>query len=224
MVNRIVWLLFSFNGRLGRLGFFTAWLGLALCSAMLQMATIGNLADQMAHRGEPADPVILLLRVALGFALGWCHFAIQAKRFHDFNWSGWWVLAPGAIVVGLFVLWIGGAASNAGGGSPNFLGLSVLTIGAFLFLVVIGLMLLFRGGTAGPNTFGPQAGPPVEETRTSDWAQRILDDPVAAAERLRERDGRTTRAATEQPAARPAPAPMAAASGERVFGRRNARA
>jgi uncharacterized membrane protein YhaH (DUF805 family) len=227
-MSNIVWLLFSFNGRLGRLGFFTAWLGLSLAGGVVQMATMGQATGDPVHPpAQPPDVALLFIRAALLCVLAWGQIAIQAKRFHDFNWSGWWVLAPGAAGLGLIALWLGGLVSLSGGGSEGgaaFVGLGLLTIGVLLFFALVGLMLLFRGGTAGPNVYGPRSGPPEVESRPADWAQRILDDPLAAAERLRERENRAVRASAE-PAPRAAPAPAAAApSGERVFGRRNVRA
>ena len=214
MLNHVVWLLFSFNGRLARLGYFTGWLGLSLCGGALHAASFGQWLKPAAER---PDAMILLLQAAFGFVLAWGHFAIQAKRFHDFNWSGWWVLAPGAAIVGLVVTWIAGL--GAGSDASTIFGLGLLTMAAVAFIGIVSLMLFFRGGTAGPNDYAPRSGPPDVESRPADWAQRILDDPLAAAERLRQQDASAQRASV---AAQPRPAE--APSGERVFGRRNARA
>jgi uncharacterized membrane protein YhaH (DUF805 family) len=212
-MNHVVWLLFSFNGRLGRLGYFSAWLGLTLCGGALHAASFGQWLQPAA---EWPDLMVLLLQAAFGFALAWGHFAIQAKRFHDFNWSGWWVLAPGAAIVGIFLTWIAGL--GAGSGASTIFGLGLLTLAAVAFIAIVGLMLFFRGGTVGPNDHAPQSGPPEGEASPSAWAQRILDDPLAAAERLRAQESSSAGAAV---AGQPRPA---TGSNERVFGRRNARA
>ena len=215
MLNHVVWLLFSFKGRLARLGYFAGWLGLSLCGGVLHAATLGQWLKPAAER---PDASLLLLQAALGFVLAWGQFAIQAKRFHDFNWSGWWVLAPGAAIVGLLITWIAGL--SGGSDASALFGLGLLTMAAVAFIAIVGLMLFFRGGTAGANDYAPRSGPPDTESADADWAKRILDDPLAAAERLRAQDASAARASI---AAQPRSA-AAAPSGERVFGRRNARA
>jgi uncharacterized membrane protein YhaH (DUF805 family) len=211
MLNHVVWLLFSFNGRLGRLGYFTGWLGLSLCGGALHVANLGQWLKPEAAR---PDVMVLLLQATLSFALAWGHFAIQAKRLHDFNWSGWWVLAPGAAIVGLVVTWIAGLGAASG---ETVLGLGLLTVAAAAFVVVVGLMLLFRGGTAGPNNYAPRSGPPDTQGGDAAWAQRVLNDPLAAAERLGQQESSALRSSV---AAQSRPT---AAAGERVFGRRNVR-
>ena len=88
---------------------FSGWLGLSVCGAPAR----GQFGQWLKPAAERPDAMVLLLQAALGFALAWGHFAIQAKRFHDFNWSGWWVLAPGAAIVGLVVTWMPASARRA---------------------------------------------------------------------------------------------------------------
>ncbi len=80
--------LFSFQGRIPRSKFwlFVLWYGLGLVGAVV--------LDVLAN----AEGVVALL-VAL--AALWPSLAVQVKRLHDFDYSGWWLLASVIPLVGL---------------------------------------------------------------------------------------------------------------------------
>lgn len=141
--------LFSFKGRVGRLEFFLlsmafGFLG-GLISAVLEWA-------KDSHPPAALMLVWSLLMLALGVANLVALFAVYAKRFHDFGWSGWAVLIPIPLVILAALLAVAGA----------FTANLVCWIGAAIFGLGgagIGIMLLFRSGDAGDNRFGsPSSG------------------------------------------------------------------
>ncbi|MES2289866.1 MAG: DUF805 domain-containing protein [Pseudomonadota bacterium] len=88
------------------------------------------------------------------------NLAVQVRRLHDTDRSGWWVLLPVVPYVIGIVLMLGGAAGGlaAGGvtaaaGGALAVGGVMMLIGAICGLVVLVFMCL--DGTRGPNRFGP---------------------------------------------------------------------
>jgi uncharacterized membrane protein YhaH (DUF805 family) len=83
------WLLFSFDGRIGRR---TWWLWSA--AAMIGLATYFTVAFRVA--GASASSTDLLVNALLL----WPALALGAKRWHDLGKSGWWALLVFVPVVG----------------------------------------------------------------------------------------------------------------------------
>jgi uncharacterized membrane protein YhaH (DUF805 family) len=118
-------LLFSFDGRVGR-GPYWALLvvSLLLFGAMGAVGVMdvlyGN-PDQAGGSGGTMGLVLML--VSLAFL--WPALAIQAKRWHDVDKSGWWVLinlvpALGALVALVFNGFIAGSnGPNRFGSAPG---------------------------------------------------------------------------------------------------------
>jgi uncharacterized membrane protein YhaH (DUF805 family) len=70
MLRYLPWLLFSFQGRAGRLGYLSAELFVTLFRGV-------------GARGACWPRLVL--------AIGWLHLALQIKRLHDLHLSGGWV-------------------------------------------------------------------------------------------------------------------------------------
>jgi uncharacterized membrane protein YhaH (DUF805 family) len=208
MLRLFGWALFSFQGRMGRASYFLSWLAIMAVSGVLDVGALGRVAHP-----EPPSFAGALVRFVIAIACLWGHLAIQVKRFHDFDWSGWWVLAPGAALIGLLFAWIGGVLSVAGQGHAEagsaYFGLGALTLVVVAFIVGVTLMLFFRSGTVGPNDYGPRAGPPGWSPDDDNGpTERSIDEAIAAAAR---------RMQAESP---PSYAPATQETGERTFGRR----
>ena len=106
-------ILFSFEGRLSRQPF---WLyGIA---ALLVFVVIYALGFAMGRMGR-----IITLPVNLLYI--WVAFAIQAKRWHDRDKSGWWVLIGFIPVIGAIWSFVeagclrGTEGGNRFGGDPT---------------------------------------------------------------------------------------------------------
>lgn len=104
-----------------------------------------------------------LLNPLVSLALLLPSLAVGVRRLHDSNLSGWWILAPmGCVLVGSVLLFVGLAASvvnNAGRADFQMTGTGVafLLSGALVLLgsAVLGIVLMLRSSTPGPNRFGP---------------------------------------------------------------------
>jgi len=99
-------LLWSFEGRIGRTGF---WLGV-LCMILLAMA-IGIVATflgvpPITAASEPSkiSPAFAAIFGIGSIAILYVQLAICVKRFHDRGKSGWWALIAFVPVIGS--LWI----------------------------------------------------------------------------------------------------------------------
>lgn len=100
-------LLFSLQGRIGR-GLFWRVGVLGLLLVGLVLTALVNIAG---YHGEKADGIVNLLLV-------WPAVAVSAKRWHDQDKSGWWVLITLIPVIG----WIWTLVANgcrAGTPGPN---------------------------------------------------------------------------------------------------------
>lgn len=118
-------LLFSFNGRTGRKGFWIGTIivmvvylvlwGVAFAPMMAAAASQDPAAMEAAASGFPFWVWLVMI------PLIWIGLAVQAKRWHDQDKSAWWIL------IGLIPF-----------------------VGGLIALIMCG----FIAGTPGPNRFG----------------------------------------------------------------------
>jgi len=90
----IKWLLFSFDGRLNRQPYWIVVLVMGLVNGGLG----GSGLDATMGGGEG------LLSLAVGLVSLWIGLAVQIKRWHDRDKSGWWALLNFVPVLGW--IWI----------------------------------------------------------------------------------------------------------------------
>lgn len=91
------YILTSFSGRLNRQPF---WLGLVLVIVieLVVFYLVSSLFGTFTPTGDPANygmqfsPVGWVILAILYVAVVWVGLALQIKRWHDRNKSGWWVL------------------------------------------------------------------------------------------------------------------------------------
>ena len=143
-------LLFAFDGRTGRTGF---WLGLLLVLAVALAVHLG-VVRVFGATGAPTLAFVLL-SFPLYFALLWPLAALGAKRFHDRGRPGWLsVVALGPP----YLLTIADALDLSGTGeSATWLG-SVLSWAALLCVLWAVIELGLMPGDPDPNRFGPPPG------------------------------------------------------------------
>jgi uncharacterized membrane protein YhaH (DUF805 family) len=133
-----VYLLNSFEGRIGRKTFWIA------------MGTVFALNAVACMVAEQIDGDRLSAIVDLAFT--YPEFAIAAKRGHDRNLPVWVLGVFFAINAFLDLLDVLGLAGTSDNPSP----LSIVVAVPFtLFLLALVVELGFRKGTAGPNQYGP---------------------------------------------------------------------
>lgn len=119
-------LLFSFNGRIGRKGFWIILLVLMVIGIILNVVAIAPVVaamqEAMVSGQEPAAMPSMPVWIWIIFLpMIWISLAIQAKRWHDQDKSAWWILIN--LIPG---------------------------IGGLITLIMCG----FIAGTPGPNRFG----------------------------------------------------------------------
>jgi uncharacterized membrane protein YhaH (DUF805 family) len=105
----IVWMLFSIEGRIGRASFW----GYSLLVTFCYYLVIGGLtvaADSVergaAGRDAAAGALFLVIGVPIAIVFFWATIAIQVKRWHDHDMSGWWWFLSLLPIVGPIVAFV----------------------------------------------------------------------------------------------------------------------
>jgi uncharacterized membrane protein YhaH (DUF805 family) len=144
-------LLFSFSGRLNRKPYWLTTLCLILVFLVLitVVFVVGGASILSGDLSGLGAMIIIL--VLLYIPLLWIGLALGAKRLHDRNKSGWWLL----------LFWFLPAILQGAGEQIDGIGI-VLTL-AGLAISIWGLVEIgFLRGTVGPNQYGPD---PLEAHR-----------------------------------------------------------
>jgi len=146
-------ILFSFEGRIGRRTYWLATLALIVAVQVLTFAPF--LLDS-----EAAAVLLLALTSQLVWLLSlWPMLAVGAKRLHDRNRNGWWLLVfwllPFALVVGGFsiALFDDPRTGRSGDFSTGVILVLASLPPALWGIVELGIL----PGTMGPNRYGADA-------------------------------------------------------------------
>lgn len=140
--------LFWFSGRVGRRSYLLV--GLCLLAVIIgYFCLLFHIATEFQNdeiKGQEAlNAAYRYLWWLAQFLCLWSSAANNAKRLHDFGWSGWWQIGPFALIYGLSHATI----------LPSIVYIGIFVIGGLASLTLCG-MLLFRGGSESENRFGPQ--------------------------------------------------------------------
>ncbi len=87
----VYWLLFSFDGRIRRSSFWIASLSMAMVFGLINMVVGAVLG---------ASDIAFVLALLLAVPQIWASLALQVKRWHDRDRSGWWILIGLVPVIG----------------------------------------------------------------------------------------------------------------------------
>ena len=93
----------SFNGRLRRLHFWVGFIILWVVEVIIAALLIGPAIASAAAAGTAPGPLALVGYLII-LVLLWPALALQVKRWHDRDKSGWWVLIAFVPLIG--GLWI----------------------------------------------------------------------------------------------------------------------
>jgi uncharacterized membrane protein YhaH (DUF805 family) len=143
-------LLFSFNGRLNRKPYWLttlAMIAIFLLAAIVVAIVAGGAAALSGSSSPDLAGVglgIILVLVIIYIPLLWIGLALGAKRLHDRNKTGWWLL----------LFWILPGILQGVGEQIGTAGL-VLSIAAFAISIWGLVEIGFLRGTVGPNQYGP---------------------------------------------------------------------
>jgi uncharacterized membrane protein YhaH (DUF805 family) len=171
----------EFSGRSSRAEFWWFFLALILFYIVVWIAFFGAMAGSIAA-GQSNPSVGMLGAVGAGgllIILFWLaliipSIAVQVRRLHDVNRSGWWLggfyLLYAVYLVAMFGM-LGSAMSAAAAGgdtAPAFgsgMSAGIMVLGLVMFVYMIALLVFYcLPGTKGPNRFGDDPyGADVEE-------------------------------------------------------------
>jgi len=211
MASYILWLLFSFQGRIGRMLYFVASMAASMVFFLLQIGLLGRSFSALGQHSFADASAATLASLALTGVFLFAASALIAKRLHDFGYSLWWHFGL------LCAVLVGGLLAGVGAATQSPVALLAIPVSGLAGLgsAVLSAMLLFRAGTKGDNAYGaPGAGAP-DSSDSEDWAKSIkLPDPASVL-----RSAPDTGAAYVT-----ANAPMAVSNAPRTFGRRGVRA
>ena len=142
-------ILFSFDGRIGRRIYWLAILALIV-------AVVGLTFAPFLLNSEAAAVVLLVLSQFIWLLSLWPILAVGAKRLHDRNKNGWWLLVfwllPFALFVGGFsiALFDDPRTGRSGDFSTGLLLVLASLPPALWGIVELGIL----PGTKGPNLYG----------------------------------------------------------------------
>jgi uncharacterized membrane protein YhaH (DUF805 family) len=161
----------TFSGRASRAEFWWFFLFILIAYVafwIVMMTVVGGFA---ASQSQPSLGVIGLFGAGSVFMLlFWIALllptiAVQVRRLHDTNRSGWWLGAFYLVYVVYMMLMLGTLGSAMGSamgetGDPTagngglFAGAGIVAIVMFVYMIVM-LVFYCLPGTRGPNRFGP---------------------------------------------------------------------
>lgn len=165
----------NFSGRASRAEFWWYFLFIMALYLVVWVAAISIIGSSAASEGPPSIAMIGAFGVVgLFVVLFWLAFliptiAVQVRRLHDTNRSGWWLGAYYLLYGAYLAIALGSMASFTvpDDGSPPAIGGMVATgIVGLLFLVFSIVLLVFfcLPGTSGANRFGEDPyGANIEE-------------------------------------------------------------
>jgi|SRR5665647_3369902 len=100
MISIFAWYFLSFKGRVSRREFWLGYIGLlAVCGLLTELllsVAFHNQTGRIWSADELGRALSMPFVVAIAMLL-WPFMAISAKRLHDLNLSGWWLVAAAAM-------------------------------------------------------------------------------------------------------------------------------
>lgn len=162
-----------FSGRASRAEFWWFFLFMMIIYMVVWGVLVGTIGVGAAS-GNPnpmamfgAFGVMGIFLILLYLALLIPSIAVQVRRLHDTNRSGWWLGAFWLLYIAYMVMSFGMAFSaSPGNPSPSLAGAGMtMVVGLVFFVYSIVLLVYFcLQGTSGPNRFGDDPyGPDVEQ-------------------------------------------------------------
>ena len=148
-----MWILFQI------LLYLAFWILVAMVGGSALMAG-GDPTAAMAAGGAVMVIFGLYMLIWLAFLIP--GIAVTVRRLHDTNRTGWWILAP---LAGYLIMFMGTAMVASSPENPGFGGVLMMVGGLIaLALAITLLVFMLLEGTRGPNKYGPdpKGGAPDE--------------------------------------------------------------
>lgn len=180
---RMLTYFFSFQGRIGRLGYLgrnLAFLGIVIVGAILLGVATGFpgyyiMSQLAAMQTLPPQAQVAALQAIVAACKGMLIYigvmymvfffvalSTQARRLHDLDRSGWWVVPPFLVAVAANMFRATMAASAPRTADPQVMltqPASIVAIVAGIVLLVYSLYILLWPGTKGDNQYGESPNP-----------------------------------------------------------------
>lgn len=138
----------TFSGRAQRSEFW--WWMLFYALASMAASTIDSMVLGFDFDSSGPTYVIFLLATAIP------NFAVTARRLHDIDRSGWWMVVPyGIAILAVALAAITASILRSGDAEQILFLLPLIAIAAMLLAFLILLIWLIKKGTTGENRFGP---------------------------------------------------------------------
>ena len=154
----------TFSGRASRAEFWWFTLFLMIAYFAIWLIFVGSLASLATMESDVSTGAFgalgagMIVIVLFWLAVIIPTLAVQARRLHDSNRSGWWL---GAYYV-LYAVYMVAALGMTGSVDPNnppdnamalFGGIAIVGVAFFVYSIVL-LVFFCLAGTKGPNRFG----------------------------------------------------------------------
>jgi uncharacterized membrane protein YhaH (DUF805 family) len=153
-------LLFSFKGRINRKPWWLATIAVGLAASIITAIieviarSSGQTAiDPVTNQVEPTGIFGMLVGV-VGLVNMWVAFALSAKRLHDRDRTGWWLIWQLLILVLAVILVVVAVVVPQEQGALWYALAGAACIAAFVISVWLFVQIGFLRGTQGPNRFG----------------------------------------------------------------------
>lgn len=158
----------EFSGRSSRAEFWWFMLFMIIIFMVIWFVMAGSIGGLIAAGTDPngaALPALgggILIIMLLSLAIVIPSIAVQVRRLHDTNRSGWW-LGGYYLLYALYMAMAFSSVMSAAVGDPTaapapnvgMLGMTmILGLGLFVYMVVL-LVFYCLPGTPGPNNYGP---------------------------------------------------------------------
>ena len=149
----------TFSGRAPRAEFWWFFLFVMIIYFAMVIAAFVIIGGAMAQSQSPLGMIGAFGIVGIFIGLFWLAIiiptiAVQVRRIHDLDRSGWWV---GAYYIVYLVYMVTSFATAASGGEPTIGGSLValiIALGFFAYSIVL-LIFYCLAGTKGANRYGP---------------------------------------------------------------------
>jgi uncharacterized membrane protein YhaH (DUF805 family) len=145
-------LLFSFKGRINRNGLMAS-----IITAIIEVIarSSGQTAvDPVTNQVEPTGLLGMVVGV-VGLVNMWIAFAFSAKRLHDRDRTGWWLIWQLLILILAVILVVVAIVVPQEQGAVWYALAGAACLAAFVISVWLFVQIGFLRGTQGPNRFGP---------------------------------------------------------------------
>ncbi|MGQ0559456.1 MAG: DUF805 domain-containing protein [Sphingosinicella sp.] len=152
----------EFSGRSRRMEFWM-WQLFKFLVSMVVYVLFFMMAGSAMMSGDPAQmmqvggaaTILIVVMGLFGLAIIIPDLAVQVRRLHDTNRTGWWILAP-IVPYAIVVAMSAGALTSGSKDAVATMGpVAMILVLVAVVMAIVLLVFYFLDGTPGPNKYGP---------------------------------------------------------------------